>query len=460
MDKYDIIIIGGGPGGYVAAIKASQLGLKAAVVEKEEVGGLCLNWGCIPSKALLKNAEVLSLMKRANEFGISFENLTYDYSKAIGRSRQVVRRVVSGLKSLLKKHQIEVISGEATLASPSRVEVVSSGQVLEGDSIIIATGAVNKVLEPLPMEGEKVISTREALELTTLPPRIAIVGGGAAGVEFAYVYATYGSQVTLIELMPHLLPNEDEEISLILEKSFDRLGMKIMTNSKVEAADWVNGIGTLTVATSEGEAQVECDCALVAVGMTGNVAGLGLEKLGIEMDRGFIAIDDKMRTNVSDIYAVGDVTGHTLLAHTAFAQGEIATETIAGRPTRGLVYHNIPRATYCQPQVASLGLTESQAREAGYEVKVGRFPFRASGKAMALGDHEGLIKIVANAEYSEVLGAHMVGPDVTELLGELSVAQALDATVEDLGAAIHPHPTLSEALKEAALAADGRAIHI
>ncbi|MEE9198717.1 MAG: dihydrolipoyl dehydrogenase [Dehalococcoidia bacterium] len=460
MDKYDVVIIGGGPGGYVAAIRAAQLGLKAAVVEKEEVGGLCLNWGCIPSKALLRNAEVLSLMKRADEFGISFDNLTFDYSKAVDRSRQVVRRLVGGLKSLLKKHKIDVLSGEATLASANKVEVNPSGQALEADNIIIATGAVNNVLKPLPVDGDRVLSTREALELKTVPPRIAIVGGGAAGVEFAYLYATYGSQVTLIELLPHLLPNEEEEISLLLEKAFAKQGIKAMTGSRVEAADWSDGVGTLTVASSDGEARVECDYVLVAVGMEGNVGGLGLEELGVEMERGFIAIDDKMATNIPGIYAIGDVTGHTLLAHTAFAQGEIAAETIAGRPIGSLVYQNIPRATYCQPQVASVGLTEAQAKEAGHQVKVGRFPFLASGKAQALGDSEGLIKIVAGAEYGEILGAHMIGSDVTELLGELSVAQALDATVEDLGAAVHPHPTLSEALKEAAMAVDGRAIHI
>ena len=444
----------------MAAIRASQLDLKVAMVEKEEVGGLCLNWGCIPSKALLRNAEVLNLVKRANEFGISFENLTYDYGKAVDRSRQVVRRLVGGLKSVLKKDDIEVIAGDATVQSPGKVEVNSSGQVLETDNIIVATGAVNKTLEPLPVDGDKVITTREALEIKTIPPRVAIVGGGAAGVEFAYLYASYDSKVTVVEMMPQLLPNEDEEISLVLEKSFEKHGIESLTGSQVKAMDWANGIGTLTVDGPDGKSQVECDCVLVAVGLGGNVTGLGLDALGIELQRSFIAIDDKMRTNIPGIYAVGDVTGHTLLAHTAFAQGTIAVEDIAGLSTGKLVYENIPRATYCHPQVASIGLTEAQAKEKGYDVKVGRFPFLASGKAVGMGERDGLVKVVANAEYGEILGAHMVGPDVTELLGELSVALSLDATIADIGATVHPHPTLSEALKEASLAAQGHAVHI
>ena len=460
MDKYDLIVIGGGPGGYVSAIRAAQLGLRAGVVEREEVGGLCLNWGCIPSKALLRNAEVLGLMKRADEFGISFDNLAYDYGKAVDRSRRVVRRLVGGLKSLLKKHKIDVISGGAVLASPNRIEVKDSGQTLETDNVIIATGGINKDLPPLPVDGAKIITTREALELKTVHPRTVIVGGGAAGVEFAYLWATYGSEVTVIELLPHLVPNEDAEISQVLEKAFQKQGMRVMTGSRVEASDFSDGVGTLTVATPDGESRVECDCVLVAVGMEGSVAGMGLEELGVKMDRGFIAIDGTMQTNIPGIYAVGDVTGHSLLAHTAFAQGTIATETIAGRQTMRLTYENIPRATYCQPQVASIGLTEAQAREAGHEVKTGRFPFVASGKAMGMGEGEGLVKIVAGAEYGEVLGVHMIGPEVTELLGEVSVALALDATVEDIGAAIHPHPTLSEALKEAALGVLDQAIHI
>ncbi len=458
MKNYDMVIIGGGPGGYVAAIRGAQLGLGVAIVEQEEVGGLCLNWGCIPSKALLRNAEVLSLVHRAGEFGISFDNLSVDYGKAVDRSRQIVKRLVGGLKSLMKRYGIDVLPGHASLPGPGRVSV-DSREELEAANVIVATGARNKGLRPVPVDGERIISTREALALKELPGRTAIIGGGAAGVEFAYLWATYGCEVTLIELLPHLLPNEDPEISQTLEKSFQKQGIRIMTGARVEESDFVNGVGTLTVSTGPDTTQVHCDKVLVAVGLEGNVEGTGLVELGVEMRDGFIVVDEAMRTNLPNVYAVGDVTGAPLLAHTAFAQGHVAAETIAGLPTLKLVSENIPRATYCQPQVASVGLTEAQARERGLDVKVGKFPFFASGKALGHGDREGFVKVVAGAEYGEVLGAHMIGPEVTELLGEVSVAQALDATVEDIGLAVHPHPTLSEALKEAALAAMGQAVH-
>ena len=459
MAGYDIVIIGGGPGGYVAAIRGAQLGLRAAIVEKEELGGLCLNWGCIPSKSLLRNAEVLSLIHRANEFGISFDNLAVDYGKAVDRSRQVVKRLVGGLKSLMKRYGIDVIPGLASVPAPGRV-LVDGRDEIEATNTIVATGALNKGLRPLPVDGENIITTREALAMKELPARTAIVGGGAAGAEFAYLWSTYGCEVTLIELLPHLLPNEDPEISETLEKSFQKQGINIMTGARVEASDFTNGVGTLTVSTGPDTSQVHCDKVLVAVGLEANIAGTGLPELGIEMRNGFIAVDDVMRTNLPNVFAVGDVTGAPLLAHTAFAQGHIAVETIAGLPTTKLVSENIPRATYCQPQVASVGLTETQARERCIEVKVGKFSFMASGKALGLGDREGFVKVVAGAEYGEILGAHMIGPEVTELLGEVSVAQALDATVEDIGLAVHPHPTLSEALKEAALAAMGQAVHM
>ncbi len=459
MAGYDIAVMGGGPGGYVAAIRAAQLGYSVAIVEKEEIGGLCLNWGCIPSKSLLRNAEVLSLFHRASEFGISFDNLSVDYGKAVDRSRQVVKRLVGGLKSLMKRYGIAVLAGHASIPGPGRISV-DGREEIQAANIIVATGALNKGIPSLPVDGENIITTREALALKDLPDRVAIVGGGAAGVEFAYLWSTYGCEVTVIEVLPHLLPNEDPEISRTLEKSFQKQGVNIMTGSRVEESDFTNGVGTLSISTGDESRQVQCDKVFVAVGLEGNIAGTGLSEMGVGMDGGFIAVDEAMRTNLSNIYAVGDVTGAPLLAHTAFAQGHIAVETIAGLPTTKLVSENIPRATYCQPQVASVGLTEAQARERGMEVKVGRFPFMASGKALGLGDREGFIKVVAGAEYGEILGAHMIGPEVTELLGEVSVAQALDATIEDVGLAVHPHPTLSEALKEAALAAMGQAVHM
>lgn len=460
MKHYDVIVIGGGPAGYVAAIRGAQLGLSAAIVEKEEVGGLCLNWGCIPSKSLLRNAEVLALMRRSTEFGISFDNLTFDYGKAVERSRQVVRRLVTGLKSLMKRYDIDIFSGLGTAISPRKVLIKESGIELEAENIILATGAINKNLPSLPIDGKNVISTREALELKTLPEQITIVGGGAAGVEFAYLWSTYGCQVTLIELMPNILPNEEEEISKVLEKAFEKQGINLMTGSKVQSYRSAEGVGHLIVSQGSESTEIKSDIILVAVGLTGNVEGSGVEELGIKTNRGFVTIDEAMRTNIPGIFAIGDLTGCSLLAHAAFAQGNIAIETIAGHQTNELNYENIPRATYCQPQVASIGLTEAQAIEAGYDVKIGRFPFLASGKAQGMGDREGLVKVVSNAEYGEILGAHMVGPEVTELLGEVSVAQTLDGTVEDLGMAIHPHPTLSEALKESALSSLGMALHV
>jgi dihydrolipoamide dehydrogenase len=459
MENYDIVIIGGGPGGYVAAIRGAQLGLRVAKVEMEEIGGLCLNWGCIPSKALLRNAEILSLMHRSDEFGISFDNLSVDYGKAVDRSRQVVKRLVGGLKSLMKRYGIDLITGYGSVPGPGLVSI-DGREELEAANIIVATGARNKGLPPVPVDGDRIITTREALSLREVPGRTAIVGGGAAGVEFAYLWATYGSEVTIIELLPHLLPNEDVEISQTLEKSFQKQGIKLMTGSRVEASHFTNGVGTITLSTGDVSTEIHCDKILVAVGLEGNVDGTGLKELGIEMQNGFIVVDESMRTSLPNVFAVGDVTGAPLLAHTAFAQGHVAVETIAGLPTTRIIAENIPRATYCQPQVASVGITEAQARERGLEVKVGKFPFMASGKALGHGDREGFVKVVAGAEYGEILGAHMIGPEVTELLGEVTVAQALDATVEDIGLAVHPHPTLSEALKEAALGAMGQAVHM
>ena len=460
MSDYDVIVIGSGPGGYVAAIRAAQLGMRTAVVERSEVGGVCLNWGCIPSKALLRNAEVLSLFQRAADFGISVDNLRYDFSAAIDRSREVVKRLTTGVSYLLKKNSVEYIEGSAGLKDSNTVEVEGSGQSLTTDNVIIATGARFRELPTLPVDGKVVITSREALELRQVPLRVVIVGGGATGVEFAYLYRMYGAQVTLVELLPRLVPLEDEEVSSHLEQAFDKQGINSMTGSKVDSVQTDTGTAKVTISNGAGTSEIECDKVLVAVGMQGNTEDMGLEELGVVTERGFIVIDDSMATNVPGVHAIGDVTGKLLLAHVASAQGVTAVETIAGLAPPKLDYDLMPKATYCKPQVASFGLTEDQARERGYSVKTGKFPFSASGKAIALGETDGMVKLVVDAELGDVLGAHMIGAEVTELLGELSLARMLESTTKELGWLVHPHPTISEMLKEAALAAEGEAIHI
>lgn len=459
MADYDVIVIGSGPGGYVAAIRAGQLGLKTAIVERGEVGGVCLNWGCIPSKALLRNAEVLGLFKRAADFGVSVDNLKYDFSVAIDRSRKVVDQLTKGVSFLLKKNKVEYISGTAVLKDANTVEI-EGGETLTTDNVIIATGARFRELPTLPVDGNVVITSREALELREVPLRVVIVGGGATGVEFAYLYRTYGAQVTLVELLPRLVPLEDEEISAELEKALEKQGVNSMTGSKVDSVQVDGATAKVTISGETGETEIECDKVLVAVGAQGNVEGIGLEELGVETERGFITIDDSMATNVPGVYAIGDVTGKLLLAHVASAQGVTAVETIAGLEPMKLDYDLMPKATYCRPQVASFGLTEAQATERGYSVKSGKFPLMASGKALALDETEGMIKLVVDTEIGDVLGAHMIGTEVTELLGEVSLARMLESTTKELGWLVHPHPTISETLKEAALAADGEAIHI
>lgn len=420
---------------------------------------MCLNWGCIPSKALLRNAEVLGLFKRAADFGISVDNLKYDFSAAIDRSRKVVDRLTRGVSFLLKKNKVEYISGTGVLKDANTVEV-EGGDTLTTDNVIIATGARFRELPTLPVDGNVVITSREALELREVPLRVVIVGGGATGVEFAYLYRTYGAQVTLVELLPRLVPLEDEEISAELEKALEKQGINSMTGSKVDSVQVDGSTAKVTVSGEAGETEIECDKVLVAVGAQGNVEGIGLEELGVETERGFITIDDSMATNVPGVYAIGDVTGKLLLAHVASAQGVMAVETIAGLEPMKLDYDLMPKATYCRPQVASFGLTEAQATERGYTVKAGKFPLIASGKALALDETEGMIKLVVDAELGDVLGAHMIGTEVTELLGEVSLARMLESTTKELGWLVHPHPTISETLKEAALASDGEAIHI
>lgn len=461
--EYDVAVIGGGPGGYVAAIRAAQLGLKACVIERDALGGVCLNWGCIPSKALLKNAEILSYIHRADQFGLRFDNFSADYSVAVERSRQVVDRMTRGVGFLLRKNNVEHIAGTARLTSANSIDVVGadgqSSQV-SARNIIVATGARPRSIPPLPVDGQRIITSREAIVAEDVPASIAIVGGGAIGVEFAYVYRMYGSSVTIIELLPRLVPNEDEEISQQLERAFGRDGIELKTGAGVTAAQADASGVTLTIEKDGATETARFDKVLVAIGVQPNTEDLGLEALGVATDRGYITVDDQMATNVSGVYAVGDVTGKLALAHVASAQGVTAVESIAGEETQPLDYSLMPRATYCHPQVASMGLTEAQAREQGYEVKIGRFNVQASGKAVAMGENDGLVKLVIDAKYGELLGGHMCGPEVTELLGELSMTKLLEGTTLELGWAVHAHPTISEMVHEAALDAEGRVLHM
>jgi dihydrolipoamide dehydrogenase len=460
MPDYDVIVVGAGPGGYVAAIRAAQLGMRTAVVEREELGGVCLNWGCIPSKALLRNAEVLSLFRRAEEFGIQYDNLRFDFGAAIDRSRQVVGRLTRGVGALFKKNKVQHIAGQAVLRSPTTVEVTGSGQTLDAGHIILATGARPRSVPILAIDGELVLTSREALERRDLPESAVIVGGGATGCEFADIYHAYGVQVTMVEILPHLLPNEDEEVSTALERSFTNRGINLLLGARVTGVARSGGRATLTIEAASGEQQLVCDRVMVAVGAQGNIEALGLEEVGIATDGGFIVIDAEMHTSVPTISAVGDVTGKLLLAHVASAQGVSVAEQLAGQSPPALDYQLMPRAVYCRPQVASFGLTEQAARESGRPFKVGKFPMRSNGKALGLGEPEGFSKVLVDAEHGEILGAHIIGPEATEVLAELSLARFLEGTAREVGWMVHSHPTVSETVREAALAAQGQAIHI
>ena len=458
--NYDLIVIGSGPGGYVAAIRAAQLGLKTAIIEKEELGGVCLNWGCIPSKSLLKNAEIVSYFKRADEFGLKMDNFHADYSVAIDRSRKVVDRNTKGVAFLLKKNEVDLIQGAGKITGIGKVEVAPDGNVIEAKNIIIATGARPRSIPPLPIDGDKIITSRESIVLSDLPESIVIVGGGAIGVEFAYIYKMYGVQVTIVEMLPRLVPNEDEDISAQLERAFKRARIDFMTGAGVTGID-TSGAGVKVTVDIDGAGQtLECDKVLVAIGIQPNVEDLGLETVGIATDRTGITVDEKMSTNLPGIYAIGDVNGKLPLAHVASAQAMVAVETIAGLDTQPLDYIYMPRATYCMPQIASFGLTEAQAKEQGKDIKIGTFNVQANGKALAMGENFGLVKLVVDAKHGELLGGHMIGPEVTELLGELSMTRMLEGTVLELGSTVHPHPSISEMLKEAALGAQGRTIHM
>ena len=459
--SYDLAVIGSGPGGYVAAIRAGQLGLKTAIIEKEALGGACLNWGCIPTKALLKNAEIVSYVRRADEFGLKFDGFHADYAAAMARSRRVVDRNTRGVRFLLRKNNVTHIEGAGRIAGPGRVAVEPDGAVIEAKNVIIATGARPRALPSLPIDGRRIISSRESIVLTDLPPSMVIIGGGAIGVEFAYIYAMYGVEITIVELLPRLVPNEDADISAQLERSFRALGIKILTGAAVTGAAPAPG-GGVTVSVVQGGAAQSLDAGmvLVAVGVQPNIEELGLEAAGIATDRAGIRVDDFMATTAPGVYAIGDVTGKMPLAHVASAQAVTAVEHLLGMEPQPVDYANMPRTTYCNPQIASFGLTEAQAREQGYDVNVGLFNAMANGKALAMGETEGLVKLVVDARYGELLGGHLIGPEVTELLGELSMTRMLEGTTLELGWAVHAHPSLSEMLKEAALSAQGRAVHM
>lgn len=465
--SYDVVVIGAGPGGYVAAIRAAQLGLKTAIIDKQWLGGVCLNVGCIPSKALLKNADVAeTLRERAKEFGFSFDNLNLDYSVAVKRSRQTSDRLVRGVGFLMRKNKIDVHMGAGFISAKDTVEVTDKDgkkTVLKTKNIIIATGARTFVIPGVTIDGEKVVTYLEAILQEKMPKSAIIIGAGAIGVEFATIWNAYGSQVTIVEMLPRILPLEDEESSAELAKAYQKRGIQMLTGHRVLGVETTDTGVRVRVSPGEGQPEkvLEAEQALIAIGFRPNTQDLGLEGMGVKLDkRGFVEIDDRMATNVPGIYAIGDVSGRLLLAHVASAQGVIAAENIAGVETIKLNYHMMPRATYSHPQVASFGYTEAEAKELGYEIKVGRFPFQANGKALGLGDYNGFVKIITEAKYGEILGAHLVGPDVSELLPELTLAQRMELTTAEIARNVHAHPTLSEALMEAAEAAEGHSINI
>ncbi|MFK8269957.1 dihydrolipoyl dehydrogenase [Capnocytophaga stomatis] len=463
MSKYDIIVLGSGPGGYVTAIRASQLGFKTAVVEKENLGGVCLNWGCIPTKALLKSAQVFEYLKHASDYGLSVKEFDKDFSAVVKRSRDVADGMSKGVQFLMKKNKIDVIDGFGKVKPGKKVEVTDKdGKVTEysADHIIIATGARSRELPALPQDGKKVIGYRQALTLPEQPKKMIVVGSGAIGIEFAYFYKSMGTEVVIVEFMPNIVPVEDEEVSKQLERSFKKLGIKIMTSAEVTKVD-TSGKGVKAfVKTSKGEEILEADVILSAVGIKTNIENIGLEEVGIATDRDKILVDKFYQTNVPGYYAIGDVVPGQALAHVASAEGILCVEKIKGLHVEPLDYGNIPCCTYCTPEIASVGLTEKQAKEKGYEIKVGKFPFSASGKAKAGGNADGFVKVIFDAKYGEWLGCHMIGAGVTDMIAEAVVARKLETTGHEVLKAVHPHPTMSEAVMEAVAAAYGEVIHI
>ncbi len=465
MGNYDVVIIGAGPGGYVCAIRASQNGLKTAIIDKQWLGGVCLNVGCIPSKALLKNAELAhTLRERSKEFGISFDNLNLDYAAAVRRSRKVSQRLSNGVSFLMKKNNIDVYMGTAHITGKNQVAVHTkegNEEILDTKNIVVATGAYSFTPSVWKQDGKHVLSYQDAILQEHLPESVVIVGAGAIGAEFATIWNAYGAKVSLVEMLPNVLPLEDKEISKELSKAFKKKGIEVFTSHKVETIEtYANGV-SVKISNNGEEKSINAEQVLVAIGFRPNSSGIGLEDIEVSLNENkFINIDDRQATNVPGIWAIGDVTGKLLLAHVASTQGIICADAIANKKTNPINYQMVPSATFCQPQVASFGMTEVEAKEAGYEIKVGKFPFQANGKALGLAEGSGFVKIVADAKYGELLGAHLIGPEVSELLPELTLAQRMEMTAEEIAHNIHTHPTLSEVLMEAAEAVNGNAIHM
>jgi len=461
MSKYDIIVIGSGPGGYVTAIRASQLGFKTAVVEKENLGGICLNWGCIPTKALLKSAEVFDYLKNAEDFGLKVENAESDFGAVIKRSRNVAKGMSNGIGFLMKKNKIDVIEGTAKVKKGKKIAVTDSKDKTteyQADHIIIATGARSRELPNLKQDGKNIIGYREALTLKELPKRMLVVGSGAIGSEFAHFYNTMGAEVTIVEYQPRLVPVEDEEISKAFEKSTKKAGIKVMTNASVESVDTSGDVLKAKVKTKKGEKTIETDVVLSAVGIQSNIENIGLEEVGIKVDNNKIQVNEWYQTNVPGYYAIGDVVPGQALAHVASAEGILCVEKIKGLNPEALDYENVPGCTYTTPEIASVGMTEKQAKEAGYDIKVGKFPFSANGKAHASGTKDGFVKVIFDAKYGEWLGCHMIGAGVTDMIAEAVLGRKLETTAHEVLKAVHPHPTMSEVVKEAVGDAYGQAI--
>ena len=460
--NYDIIVLGSGPGGYVTAIRASQLGFKTAIIEKESLGGVCLNWGCIPTKALLKSAQVFDYINHSEDFGIKVDGVQSDFPAVIKRSRDVADGMSNGIAYLMKKNKIDVIEGFGKLKKENVVSVTSDAKTTDytAKHIIIATGARSRVLPNIPQDGKKILGYRDALVLKKAPKKMVVIGSGAIGVEFAYFYNSMGVDVTIVEYLPNIVPLEDKDISKQLQRTFKKSGINILTNSSVEKVDTKGDGCKVSIKTSKGSEMIECDIVLSAVGITANIEGIGLEDVGIKTEQGKIIVDDFYNTNVKGYYAIGDVLPSQALAHVASAEGIICVEKIAGHNPEKIDYKNIPGCTYCNPEIASVGYTEEQAKDAGYDVKIGKFPFTASGKASAAGHKDGFVKVIFDAKYGEWLGCHMIGYNVTEMIAEAVVARKLETTGNEILKSVHPHPTMSEAVMEAVADAYDEVIHI